>query len=109
MVRAILTAEGYEVLQAADGEEALRVLAECLPTKAPCLLLLDMNLPRLDGLGVLAALERQGCSLAVIAMSGEEQMLADARAAGVEHTLLKPFRAGVLLTLVAQHCAKHGH
>ena len=48
----ILALSGYDVLQAADGEEALRVLAQ----QSVHVLLLDMTMPKLDGLAVLEAL-----------------------------------------------------
>lgn len=40
-----LDAEGYRVLQAADGDEALRVAVE----QSPDLIILDVMMPRLDG------------------------------------------------------------
>ena len=48
----ILALSGYEVLQAADGGEALRVLDQ----QSVDVLLLDMAMPKLDGLAVLEAL-----------------------------------------------------
>ena len=50
----MLTKEGYKVLIAEDGEQALRVAQETLPE----LILLDMMLPKLSGLEVLEALKR---------------------------------------------------
>jgi len=49
-----LTRAGYEVSSAADGEEALRMARE----KLPDLILLDMLLPKMTGLDVLAALKQ---------------------------------------------------
>jgi CheY-like chemotaxis protein len=48
-----LVAAGYDVIQAGDGEEGLRVARE----KIPDLILLDMMLPKLSGLDVLRALK----------------------------------------------------
>jgi two-component system, cell cycle response regulator DivK len=45
LVSRVLTAEGYEVLEAADGMEGLRVAQE----KVPDLILVDINLPEMDG------------------------------------------------------------
>ncbi|QLA17823.1 response regulator [Desulfolutivibrio sulfoxidireducens] len=47
---------GYEVLEAKDGEECLRVVLE----KRPEVLLLDLNMPVLDGLAVLERLGAAG-------------------------------------------------
>ena len=48
----LLSLDGYEVLQAVDGEEALRVLSD----QPVDVLILDMAMPKVDGLGVLEAL-----------------------------------------------------
>jgi len=48
----ILGLSGYDVLQAADGGEALRVLGQ----QSVDVLLLDMTMPKVDGLSVLEAL-----------------------------------------------------
>jgi two-component system chemotaxis response regulator CheY len=49
MYRAQLTADGFDVTIAEDGERALELVRGSLPE----LVLLDMELPRLDGIGVL--------------------------------------------------------
>lgn len=53
LVSEILLAEGYEVIQAATGQEGL-VLARAI---APSLILLDVQLPGMDGYAVLAELK----------------------------------------------------
>jgi CheY-like chemotaxis protein len=47
-----LTDEGYEVYSAGNGEEALKTFGECQPD----LVVLDINMPRIDGLDVLGRL-----------------------------------------------------
>lgn len=49
----ILTKEGYEVLEAADGAEGLRLSLEAQPD----LILLDVNMPKLDGFGLCSFLQ----------------------------------------------------
>lgn len=49
----ILTKEGYEVLEAADGAEGLRLSLEAQPD----LILLDVNMPKLDGFGLCTLLQ----------------------------------------------------
>jgi CheY-like chemotaxis protein len=80
----ILHKAGYTVLNAADGEEALRVARESVPD----LVLLDMMLPKLDGPQVLRAL-KEGAATAhipVIALTSlsetNEGRLRDAGVAG---------------------------
>src|SRR5580698_2450545 len=65
--RALLKA-GYGVVCASDGESALLTARE----RVPNLILLDMMLPKLDGLGVLRALKHdpQTADIPVIVLSG---------------------------------------
>jgi CheY-like chemotaxis protein len=65
--RALVKA-GYDVVSAADGEAALSTARERIPN----LILLDMMLPKLDGLGVLRALKRdpQTANIPVIVLTG---------------------------------------
>jgi DNA-binding response OmpR family regulator len=55
----------WEVVEAQDGVEALR-LADALP---PDLVILDLQMPRLDGFGVLRRLRLRGCLAPVILCS----------------------------------------
>ena len=56
-VTEVLTAEGYRVLEAADGAEALSQLSG---VAGHCVVLLDLAMPRMNGLEVLAELSRRG-------------------------------------------------
>lgn len=71
MVQRILTKAGHEVILAADGEEGLQVARQ----GSPDLILLDMMLPRLDGVGVLEALKKDPkmAHIPVIVMTGLSQ------------------------------------
>ncbi len=62
----ILTDEGYPVVTAASGEEALRVLEE----EPPNLVILDIWLPGMDGIEVLKAIKAAHPHLQVVMMSG---------------------------------------
>jgi DNA-binding NtrC family response regulator len=57
---------GYEVLTAADGQEALDLLAR---SAVDCMLL-DLEMPGMDGFGVLRAMEQQGSEVPVIVYTG---------------------------------------
>jgi CheY-like chemotaxis protein len=80
----ILHKAGYIVLNAGDGEEALRVARENVPD----LVLLDMMLPKLDGPQVLRGLKQNGgtADIPVIALTSlsdaNEVKLREAGAAG---------------------------
>ena len=57
---------GYHVLQAKDGQEGLDVFRR----QAPDLVLLDLRMPKLDGLDVLAAITKESPEIPVIIVSG---------------------------------------
>jgi two-component system cell cycle response regulator DivK len=56
LVRDVLGAAGYDVLEATSGEEGLRVAAE----QPPDLVLMDLQLPGIDGTETLLRLRRDG-------------------------------------------------
>ena len=105
MLREILSEEGHQVVTARDGVEALEVLAGA----GRYLVLLDLMMPRLDGSGVIRALERQGVSgrrHPVIVMSAAERLFAFSAAFHsdlVRERLVKPFDVETLLAVVEQH------
>ncbi|MBE2199006.1 MAG: response regulator [Anaerolinea sp.] len=80
---------GYTVLRAADGEKGLALVS----THNPDLIILDMHMPRLDGLGVLQALHDADNKIPVIfvTISGSERLAIEAFRLGVRDYLIKPF------------------
>jgi two-component system chemotaxis response regulator CheY len=90
---------GFVLHQAGDGQEALEV-AEATP---PAIVFLDLNMPRLDGLGACRALREmpagQGATIVMLTAAGQEQEH-EARAAGADLFLTKPFSPLDLLRLV---------
>jgi CheY-like chemotaxis protein len=62
----MLRREGYDVDEAADGESAI----QHLKYRPIDLLLLDLNMPELDGFGVLAYLQKHRPGLPVVLLSG---------------------------------------
>jgi CheY-like chemotaxis protein len=105
MVVDVLRAEGYAVEEAADGEEALAAVQRWDAGESrPDLMLLDLMLPRIDGLEVLSRLPGLGCKVPVVATSASGQHLRVAAAAGAHELLPKPFDLDALLTIVGRHC-----
>ncbi len=85
----LLEHRGYEAEGAADGQAGL----ESMERQLPDLVLCDLRMPRLDGLGVLAAVKSRWPELPIIVMSGEG-LLDDAIAAlrlGAWDFITKPF------------------
>jgi two-component system, cell cycle response regulator DivK len=101
LVRDILTAEGYEVLEAADGATGVAIAT----LERPALILMDLQLPRLDGLEA-ARLIRADPRLADIpivavtahAMKGDDEK---ARAAGCDGFVTKPIQVREFVATVA--------
>ena len=90
LVRIVLAAEGYGVLTASDAEEALEVLRDFTPR----LILMDIQLPGMDGLELTRRLKAdpktQGIcivGLTAYAMKGDEERI---RAAGCDGYIAKP-------------------
>jgi two-component system response regulator HydG len=68
--RELIGAWGFQVEGAADGEQALRLLESF----EPHILLLDLKLPRVDGLGVLKKIREAGLPTVTIVASGEGEI-----------------------------------
>jgi CheY-like chemotaxis protein len=106
MVIQILRDDGYSVLEAYDGLEVIRAVDHGLQAShEPRVILLDLRLPTVDGIGVLHHLAAHGDDVPVIAISASVEHLAAALSAGARATLAKPFDLNQLLTVVAAACA----
>jgi two-component system alkaline phosphatase synthesis response regulator PhoP len=95
-----LLKEGYQVAGVASGEEALGAVAR----RPPDLILLDLMLPGLDGLGVCSKLkdDRQTASIPVVMLTakGEESDIVRGLNLGADDYITKPFSPKVLLARV---------
>jgi two-component system KDP operon response regulator KdpE len=93
-LRTALSAHGYQVLEASDGQDALAAAA----VQRPDLMILDLGLPDLDGVEVTRRL-REWTHLPIIILSvrGQEADKIAALDAGADDYLTKPFGAGELL------------
>lgn len=100
MTRRTLEANGYAVLEAADGAEALATYVE--HRDRIDVVLTDMMMPIMDGPATIRALRRLDPDVRVLAASGlhDDATLADAEAAGVGPVLAKPFTSRTLLDAV---------
>lgn len=96
LIREILDASGYQVLEAGDGREAIQKIEEAKPD----LVLLDIQMPVLDGFAVLRQLRQDPrfatlrvVALTAYAMRGDQE---EALAAGFDAYLSKPVDATAL-------------
>jgi two-component system KDP operon response regulator KdpE len=96
-VGANLRARGYQVQTAPDGEVGLETAARTLPD----LVILDLAMPRLDGLGFLGRFrEWSAAPVLVLSALGEERRKVEALDAGADDYLTKPFGVEELLARV---------
>ena len=105
-LRTILAEEGYEVAEAADGEEALQKLSDFLPE----VILSDVRMPRRDGLSLLKAAKEQGSDAAFVMMTafGTVEAAVEAMRAGAENYLVKPLDVAAVLVFVDKALQKRG-
>ena len=100
-VAELLEHHGYRVLQAVDGREALDLLRDCRGD--PCLVLLDMLMPGMNGAEVLAVL-RQGQRLGALPVVVCSASAATSETHGARRLLRKPVSEDLLLDVVAEFC-----
>lgn len=101
----LLRGEGFRVETASDGEEGLRQLEEGFD-----LVVLDLNLPGMDGLELLERERRAGRDTAVVITTAEEAVGPAIRAlrAGADDYLRKPVDPGDLLAAIGRILRQRG-
>ena len=104
LVRDVLQATGYSTLEATTGEEAI----ELSLSQAPALVLMDVQLPGIDGVEALERMRQneRTASIPVLAltaqaMSGDRERFLEA---GFDGYLAKPVDVGELIEAVREHC-----
>jgi two-component system response regulator MprA len=96
-LRRALTLDGYEVELASDGEEALARLAS--PTPEPDAVILDVLMPRVNGLEVCRRLRAGGNRIPVLMLTARDQVedRVEGLDAGADDYVVKPFALEELL------------
>jgi response regulator NasT len=104
-LRELLERAGFEVCaEARDGEEAV----ELARSESPDLALLDVKMPRLDGIeAARRILDDRPIPIVMVTAYGEEELVSRAVEAGVFGYLVKPFRESDLLPAIATARARH--
>ena len=108
LVRRILDAEGYQVLEAENAEEGLAMARGSLPD----LIMIDINMPEMDGLTLTSMMkaDKQLCDIPVVAitanvMRGDRERTL---AAGCDGYIQKPIDIEEFPQVVAQYL-QHDH
>ena len=104
----LLTAEGFQVIAAVDGDEGIRRARESRPDLVIC----DILMPRMDGYGVLALLRSQPETAAIpfifLTASADKEDLARGLQSGANDYVTKPFRIADLLAAIRRRLASEG-
>ena len=102
LVRDVLETQGHEIFEAADGLSALREIEE----SRPHVVLLDIEIPRLDGYEVIRRLRQdprfQDLRVAAFTAHAMKNERERALEAGFNDYITKPIRPAVLRTLIAR-------
>ncbi len=101
LVSATLRAGGYELIEAADGAEAL----EMAVSERPDLVLLDVMMPNLDGFEVLHFLRKRpecaGCKVVMLTTAASMADMQRGAKEGADGYVVKPFQPADLKSVVA--------
>ena len=102
----LLKKEGFEVITATDGFEALSMIAD----HEPDLILLDIMMPRLDGYQTCALIKHHRVfrHTPVVMLSSKDGLFdrARGRIVGSDNYITKPFTREELLSAIEQHTAQ---
>lgn len=95
-----LTANGYQVITAEDGEEGLKKMQESTVDLA----IIDIYMPKMDGYAFYKELkkDKKTASIPILILSARSQLEGPFRAVGADSFLAKPFEAKDLLGQVAR-------
>ena len=91
MIKDILTKNGYNVVgEAENGVKAIEAYSECNPD----LVLMDITMPEMDGIGALKAIKEKDPNACVIMCSamGQQAMVIESIQAGAKDFIVKPFQ-----------------
>jgi CheY-like chemotaxis protein len=109
MLAMLLVTEGFHAVAAEDGLEALHLLRAVLhrAPQVPCMILLDLMMPRLSGNEFRRAQlgDPTLAAVPVAVMSGAVDLDQRAQALGAVATLSKPIDCELLLKVVRRYCA----
>jgi two-component system chemotaxis response regulator CheY len=100
MVSFTLTGAGYQVIEAVDGQDAF----EKAQSHSIDLVLVDQNMPRLDGIGLTRLLREhpkyKATPILILTTESSDQMKQAGRSAGATGWLVKPFDPARLIEVI---------
>jgi DNA-binding response OmpR family regulator len=106
LLKEVLEAEGFTVLEAADGESAIDIVVNHQPPQVEIgMIISDIMLPKKTGIDLINHLRAIGNELPIIAMSASRDHLAEAIKVGAHAAIAKPFALEELFSVVSHYCA----
>src|SRR5947209_1305009 len=103
-LKQLLTDEGFEVLEAGDGQEGLEKLQEL----SPAAVLTDVKMPRMDGIAMLREARAKGSDAVFIVMTAfaSIETAVEAMRAGAENFLVKPINVDTAVVILQKALEK---
>ena len=102
LIASALNGEGYDVLEAADGADALEKLTT--QAKSVDMMITDLNMPRMDGIHLIERFRKipgyRFIPVVMLTTESQEEKRRQGKAAGASAWLTKPFKPEQLLGLV---------
>ena len=100
-VKQALAATGYEIVEAIDGVDGLEKLRERNDLD---MALCDVNMPRMNGLDMIAEVQRTGPKIPILMLTteGQPSLIRRAREAGAKGWIVKPFKPELLVAAVTK-------
>ena len=100
-VKQALAATGYEIIEAVDGVDGLEKLRAVADVG---MALCDVNMPRMNGLDMIAELQRTGPKLPILMLTteGQPSLIRRARESGAKGWIVKPFKPELLVAAVTK-------
>ena len=103
LVRMALVREGYEVIEAVDGKDALGKLAGAAKIN---LIVSDVNMPNMDGIAFLTQVKQQPkhkyTPVIMLTTENQTEKIQAGRAAGAKAWIVKPFATPALIDAVSK-------
>jgi len=101
MVKMTLQAGNYQVVLASDGEEGLN---KFLNSTGVDLVITDINMPKLDGIGLIREIRARNTTVPILALTteSEDTMRKKGAEAGANGWMVKPFKPAQFIDIVRQ-------
>lgn len=96
LVRIVLEADDLEVLEAANGDRALEMVA----SEHPAIMVLDIMMPGINGVEVCRRVDHSQVKVVILTARDDPVLEDECREAGADAFLTKPFSSDQLLALI---------